>query len=186
MNVVLDMDQTLIDNVDEMTIYPRPHLKVFLKYCFNTFETVGIWTLGTRSWFDQANVEVFEPIIKEINNEESTNYKFTFAYTRERSTIKSKFVGGLYFQQFRIKNLKKLWNRKDFPHTRHNTIIVDDNPDVYKYNFGNGVPINGYYWKSSFDRELIDLMFFLNRLQGHFEEHDTILHVEKRYWHAIV
>jgi len=183
MNVIFDMDETLISHDKNDSIFPRPHLNIFLRYCFETFETVSIWTNAEKGWFEKANQEVFIPILKEINEECGTDHDFYFVYTRERSSMKRVKTNHFYDGgSYRVKRLKKIWRKKQTPHTRYNTIIVDDNDETYEDNYGNAIPIKAWHHTSSFDTELLKLAQYFGILIKQIESGDNVLYIEKRWW----
>lgn len=56
-NIILDMDKTLIEGYfsikhDKMVIEERPYLGQFLKFVFEHFDNVSIWTNANKEWFD--------------------------------------------------------------------------------------------------------------------------------------
>ena len=78
MNLVLDMDQTLIDGWIDQKVTPRPHLKQFLKLCFQDFQHVSIWTAASKGWYDYVYKKVFEDILNSLDRE------FHFVFTNEK------------------------------------------------------------------------------------------------------
>ena len=170
MNIILDMDGTLVSQPD---IIPRPFLAEFLKYCFRSFNSVSIWTAASREHFNFVNETIFKPILDEIKGE------WGFVYTEERCSVVYNLLDGFYTRPSVIKCLKKVWKRPGY--TKHNTLIVDDNPSTYCENYGNAIPIDTYTEQTG-DNKLESLVGFLAELKTVFEVHGTIRHVEKRFW----
>lgn len=168
MNIILDMDGTLID--DNGLYQSRPHLQKFLLYCFNNFDTVSIWTSASREWYDEIYEKIFKHILK--------GNRFDFVFTRKRCTLdRNSFVY--------VKNLHKLWRSKvlykDF--NKHNTLIVDNTPFKYFRNYGNGIPIPTYnQYNISNDNYLSKLVEYLEDLYEIFDKYGSIRYTEKRYW----
>ncbi len=177
------MDGTLISEDELNVVYPRPHLKIFLRFCFECFETVSIWTNACEKWFQIVNRAVFIPLLDEINEENETDYKFHVVYTEKRSSNIFIQTEGFYSEgYYQIKRLRKLWRHKSLPHTRRNTIVIDDTPSTYEENYGNGIPIKAWHWKSVFDEELLYIAQYLTILIRQFKEIGNIRHIEKRWW----
>ena len=91
-----------------------------------------------------SRVKIFEPVLSEINVERETDYKFYVVYTGKRSITRFRKGGGglgYIIGTYKIKPLRKLWRQKSTPHTKHNTIVVDDTYWTYKENYGNAIPI---------------------------------------------
>jgi TFIIF-interacting CTD phosphatase-like protein len=182
-HIILDIDGTLIDNVGD-SIYQRPYLKEFLDYCFETFETVSIWTAASREWYNEVNEKIFSKL--KLKTKESlqskllTPRKFYFVWTGERCTFisdqKAIEDGDFYAQRIKIKRLKKIWDKRGLL-TRHNTLILDDTPITYAENYGNAIPIDTYNHKNEDDDSLLKLIEWLPNL---FDKH--IRSTEKRKW----
>lgn len=172
MNIVLDMDGTLINEDSGSTT--RPHLKTFLKACFDICDNVSIWTASDKIWFDEMNKTHFQPILDELKEE------FDFVYHSDHCS-RSSDPNPESFYPVRIitKSLKKVWKKEGY--TKHNTLIVDNTPDTYKYNYGNAIPIKTYLGGDDDDR-LLQLSKFLPKLKSILTEKGTIRYVEKRYY----
>lgn len=183
MNIVLDMDGTLIDS-HEQSIYTRPGLQDFLWFCFKHFETVGIWTMASEGWFQTVNKTAFQPLIADINKHCGTTYQFHFVYTRNRGT--TKFIRKNYTLDpplaYSIKPLRKLWRQKQQPHTKYNTIIVDDIPINAIENYGNAIYVHSWDRADECDMELFLLKTYLELLLIYHQAGMNIRHVEKRNW----
>ena len=162
-HIVLDIDGTLINENNEQGIVPRPYLEEFLYFCFNSFETVSIWTAATKEWFDYVNENILKPIRRKYNlpnfflvwtSERCSYKKFDVVkvsrFTRPRSSCDTgafkKFdVDQFQSTRFSIKRLKKLWKNKRWGLTKYNTLILDNTPRTYIENYGNAVPIPTFY-----------------------------------------
>ncbi len=200
MNIILDMDQTLIDGIVDFSfvpfdssikIIPRPYLKEFLKFCFESFQYVSIWTAASEKWFESVNKEIFKPILEELNGELNNKYKFDFIFTSNQCTIVwtySEWHGqSIMHKEKRIRRLHKSCSK--YPqYTIDNTIIIDDTKITFKNNYGNGIHINPFEtcysgWKK--DTELLNLTTYIsNVLIPHYKQFKTVRNLEKRFWRS--
>ena len=59
-HIILDVDGTLCEETADETQTPklRPHIKEFLEYLVDTFETISIWS--------NAGIEWIQPILDKI------------------------------------------------------------------------------------------------------------------------
>ena len=178
MNIVLDMDNTLITHDKRGVIYSRPFLKDFLTYCFDHFDRVSIWTAANRDWFDYVYHHIFEPIM------ESRYMRFDFVFTREKCTFRTD-PHNLHLAT--IKPLKKVWSFRE-GYTRSNTLIVDDNPETFQDNFDNAIIIRPFVnpCTSYVDCELLHLISFLRCLEEHFQRFHTVENIDKFNWREYV
>uniref|UniRef100_A0A6C0EPC9 FCP1 homology domain-containing protein n=1 Tax=viral metagenome TaxID=1070528 RepID=A0A6C0EPC9_9ZZZZ len=125
MNLILDMDGTLIDHYYctrkcDIIIIPRPYLSDFLTFVFDNFNRVSIWTNADEDWYKK----VYEKVLKHYIPK---NKSFHFIKTR---TYNSTIIKPLTF----IYNIYPEYNSS-------NTIIIDDNPNTYVNNTDNAIPI---------------------------------------------
>lgn len=138
LSIILDMDGTLIASTGTSSPpKPRPYLKPFLRFCFENYRFVGIWTAANAAWYDHVNEKVFAPILKSLGK------KFSFVYvdTKVRTT------GGE-----RTKPLQNIWKRTTgvFTHfTPTNTIIVDDTRSVCALNKSSCMIVPKYAGKDT-------------------------------------
>ena len=158
--IVLDLDETLIHSEDRdgMMINPdftfvisglkyyvrkRPGLDDFLKYLFENFKTVGVWTAATKDYA--------EKIVNNIFTKEQRK-KLKFFMTR-KDTVKG------------IKPLQKIFDQDNICYecNRYNTIMIDDNPDVLENNPGNAIQIPQWLGKGN-DDYLYKLSIVLNSI----------------------
>jgi len=89
---------------------------------------------------------------------------------------------GLALPTYRTKPLRKIWRRRDFQAqgwARHNTLIVDDTPENFMMNYGNGLRIPPYQATDASDQ-------WLPRLRAYIEswgqEINDVRPIEKRFW----
>lgn len=154
-HIVLDLDGTLIsepfgDDTPSADIEgnfiptPRPYLRGFLKFLFNNFDTVSIWTRASEGWWKIA----YKNIIRHYMPEGKEFFKVWFGNRCKRDGE------GLIF-----KPLDKMWKRK-WKMNRDNTLIIDNDPENYVYNKKNAIPIDSYYGS----REDIELLRVKNEL----------------------
>lgn len=134
MHLVLDVDKTLIHGSienDKVKITARPYLDKFLEYVFTHCETVSIWTAATPEWFWM----IYDLVLKHRIPEGKS-----FHFVRCRPDCTSKTVNGSMIYE---KPLSILWEKYSYMNSK-NTFIVDDNPDTYRSNPMNGIPIRAF------------------------------------------
>jgi hypothetical protein len=178
-NIILDMDGNILDNIPHhlqrkpfafsYRVQPiaRPHLKQFMKYVFDTFKRVSIWTAGTNSWYKECYDEVLRDCIPE-------GKKFDFVMTRED-----------FMFYYPIKPLSYVY--MIFPdYNSKNTIIVDDNPITYSKNVENAIGMISFTYSllseiqrqylDNSDFELLKLMVVLDRkMKGEIIHHNILI-----------
>ena len=188
MNIILDMDQTLICNTRK-----RPHLEIFLEFCFLKFQNVSIWTAAAREWFDYVNENIFTPILNEIRDRYGgdVNTKFDFVFTRDRCSLVRNIEAVFADSFFVEKRLNKLFRSKQRykDYTRGNTIILDDDTFTFRKNYGNALGIYPYFGGSDdgIDDELICAMIYMIKvIFPHFKKVGTIRDLDKRGWKRFV
>ena len=171
MHLILDMDETLIWGDSWSGIEPRPFLQPFLQYCFENFETVSIWTAACAAWFEKINCSVFCQILTDLNAERESeeSHSFFLVYTRQH----------LDFNQ--VKNLEKLWENEEMPHTRDNTLAIDDKQYSYEKNPNHVVLVDPWCGKKE-DDELVHLMDYLTLLQEKQSQGEDIFSMSKINW----
>ena len=162
MNLVLDLDESLIHSVTEKPIgikkssyfsfeiygttyyvIKRPGIKELFCYIFKTFDTVSIWTAATK--------EYAERVIENI---------FTKAQVKK-----------LYLKKFRthlVKGDKVLdtifESNKSF--NKSNTLLIDDKPYVTGKNYGNTIVIPEFLGDSE-DDYIYKLIIILQGFMDH-------------------
>lgn len=177
MNIVLDLDGTLIYAEEEPSkCKTRPYLKEFLQYCFMNFSRVSIWTASSHDRYLKIKELYLSPILKTIGMD------FDVEWTKKRCSYRFSTSGYYGFSSKCVitKRLKKLYKR--FPYTKHNTIIVDDTPETFSKNYGNGIYIPSYSSYNKGDNLLLLLSNFLEEVIEHYNRHKSIRHMEKRIW----
>ena len=151
MNIILDLDGTLIDSSQgkEPIIYPRPFLKEFLYYVFDKFDNVCIWTHSCQLWYDYVFRVVLSKCIP-------FGKKFSFVFVREEN-----------YKMFvpMPKPLQYVYELYPDTYNNLNTFIIDDMPATYMYNEQNAIPITTYY-KENFltDNALKHIMDYFESL----------------------
>lgn len=158
LNIILDLDNTLISSVPlrkakllkcrepfkdlkpDYRIYERPHLQPFLSWLFDNFN-VGVWTAASRTY---ATFVVDKFILRK-------NRKLDFILY-DKHCNKSKELFGTLKQLRLLNHIGIDYNLKD-------TLIVDDNQEVYSAQPNNCIPIIPFDLEKksyiSFDDELI-------------------------------
>ena len=136
-NIILDMDGTILDNVPlyfahnktyNLIPIARPYLKLFMKYLFENFERVSIWTAGEKAWY----YECYEKIIKHTLPE---GKEFHFIKTREN-----------YDYSRGTKPLRIVYEEYPDLYNPENTIIIDDNPSTFSENPDQAIRIKTFYY----------------------------------------
>lgn len=181
-NIILDLDNTLINSLDKSTItekymeqmkqklakytrhtsdyyhvYERPHLQTFLDFLFRNFN-VSVWTAASRAYA----AHVVESCILQNKPDRHLDYIFW----SEHSQISDELSGtpknlSLLYQEFGLE--------KD-GYGKHNTCIIDDLDDVYNFQPKNCIhvkPFNVLDEDSNKDEELLKIQKFLERFCRH-------------------
>lgn len=147
MNVILDIDGTLVDH-DEDGPIARPHLTEFLSYVFEHFERVSIWTAASTDWFQKVYDNALAPAMP-------VGKVFDFIWTQQDCELERYTVGpNSEFSVVRtIKPLEKVW-RTFFEHyNKTNTYIIDDTPETYAHSIENAIPISEFVWSTCKSQE---------------------------------
>lgn len=170
MNVVLDLDQTLISaevteeydfkhnknkaklfkfhNMENYYIvFERPHLQEFLTYLFKNFN-VSIWTAASK------NYALF--IINKIIIGKHKDRKLDWIFFSKHCELSKKIKGG-------TKDLSLLWDVFSIPgYNYKNTIIIDDLNEIFNIQQDNCILAPPFEFtsdeshKDSFLKEAID------------------------------
>ena len=138
MNLILDVDGTLIDNDDGDPV-ERPFLKEFLIFVFDHFHTVSIWTNATPIWFNMVLDRILNPFLPEGKS-------FHFIWTREHCIMERVH---LHPRPYTRKPLTQVYTAFPTTHSPENTLIVDDSPETYIHNPLSAVPVATYRWYGS-------------------------------------
>jgi NLI interacting factor-like phosphatase len=176
MNIILDMDETLLSAQFNATanlfnclpmfakdikpyiiltkqVHERPFLDVFFEYVFRKFQRVSIWTHGTSNWY----CECYEKVLKQFI---PYGKRFHIVITRDNGIIP--------FRQDLSKQLADLYLYNPL-YNENNTLILDDKPYTYKYNISNSIFIEPYYLsslcgdKNYNDSELLRVIQYLEK-----------------------
>jgi len=166
MNIILDMDQTLIHgNLNSYSIYadpiPRPHLKEFLEFLFENCKNVSIWTHGLKQWYDVVYQKVFKNLIPEgktfhfVRTRETPigDYDDIIQINKKLHDIKSN-ISSISF----LKPLLVIYKKYPDEYNENNTFIIDDNPITYSINKENAIEIKPYNGIDNSDTELLRIM----------------------------
>jgi hypothetical protein len=145
MNLILDVDGTLIDSDDGDPI-ERPFLKDFFSFVFSHFNTVSVWTNATPEWFNK----VYQLVLKKALPE---GQSFYFIWTREQCVTEKVH---LHPRPYTRKPLSIVFNSFPSTHTVDNTLIVDDSQETYVKNVACAVPISTYRWGQADDENIDD------------------------------
>lgn len=170
-HIVLDLDGTLIDSNKDSAlsnyhnyilmdyfVYTRPNLYSFLMFCFENYETVNVWSHGTREW-----------VVENLHRIIPTHLirKLGFVYDRSHRTE---------HQGVWVKNMYDIWNVYNDIQP-HNTIIVDDIVENHVLHPDNVVQIAPY----DPNRKDFDLVLLTRYLRTLFY-HEDVREVNKTDW----
>ena len=178
-NIVLDLDQTLIsseelkgfvqdqkklnkfryEKMDTTYItFERPHLQEFLDFLFKNYN-VSIWTAASK------NYALF--IINKFIRKRGRKIDFIFfSYHCDLSTSEGRG----------LKGLDMLWDTfKLTGYNQNNTIIIDDNNDVKKIQACNCYHIKPFYYKRKGSENDTSLLELMNGLKNMKLENDRCL-----------
>jgi len=171
----LDLDETLVHGEEHGdSVIPRPHLETLLRFTFENFATVNIWTAASRSWFEQVFAEELSPALPPSHRE----FHHVWCGDRCVNTVDYDAVDNREFYQpyYQVKPLVKVWRRYKFMNC-HNTLIVDNTPTTYERNYGNAIPIDDFEGDAK-DAELLKLTYYLPTLLPL----PSVRYTEKRFW----
>lgn len=200
MNIILDLDETLIDTqfpagartaflmgsaapkhvckkgqLEGLHIYKRPGLDEFLQFCFTKFQHVGLWTHSGEEWVNEVLSHV-------ITIPDRSDWSFIYTGKRATRVCNERGVEGNSGHRY-IKDLKKVFKRKDLRamgFEKHNTIIVEDTPENCVRNYGNAIYVTPYdVVKNSWDNELHLLKLYLEQT---ILKCENVRYLEKRTW----
>ena len=150
--IVLDLDGTLIAEGDDIIasheVILRPHLKIFLDFCFAKFSQVDIWSAASTEWVDKVVKSLPRQDFHTVRSgcsKGNTYYPSSYCY----------YSGDHVSSSGPYKNLKKYYNK-------HRTIIVDNTPSTFRKNYGNAVYIPTFDGKDLTDEGLLDTIDKLN------------------------
>lgn len=141
---------------DDYITFERPGLQTFLDYAFENFK-VYIWTAGSPEYA----ARLVENIILRRNKEK-----------RRIQSILSSYHTSLSDNNFKnLKDLRIFWKTfRSIPEFkgcgRANTIIMDDNPEVYRYNKRNCIFMRPFDMSNPLDAQQDD---FLATVQSQLE-----------------
>lgn len=182
LHLILDIDGTLVSESehaedDSSLPQPRPHLDEFLAYCFDHFETASLWTAASQSWLEYIQRLILQPKLDRLGK------KFHLLLCGERCIpMAHPDPEGCYPIPIPVKPLKKLWCRQSYPHSKHNTLIVDNTPATFCRNYGNAIQIRTY--RGGPDQLLPKLMLFLDFVRAEYAQHQSVRHIDKQNWWA--
>jgi hypothetical protein len=171
MNIILDMDQTLLDgiyfNQHFSYVTQRPFLKKFFIYIFSKFKNVSIWTHATSEWYNFCYNKILKYAIPK-------GKQFSVVITRDNGTL-----------PFRNDLAKVLddFIEKYPSHTRRNTIIIDDKWQTFKFNVENAIHIKPF---SPITNPLFDNSnHFLNNYSNH-SNYSNLFKINKNISNTII
>lgn len=162
MNIVLDLDGTLVGLGFNYEPIARPWLKQFLFYCFSTFKHVILWTAALTEWVEVVQNYIFAPIFYELWVEHNLLCNWTLILTRENCCI---FNHGNQVVVLKDLYLLYRWGYPSFMFniTKENTVVVDDTECTYSLNPDNAIPIDTYIVDNHLDTQLLDTISLLDK-----------------------
>lgn len=177
-NVLLDLDNTLIYSISVEKIKKKPWMKKFKIYEMNkdyiVFERPGLQKF--LNWiFKHFNVSVWSAATPDYvefiakNIIENDDRKLEYVLHSENCEDSQKYYG-----EESIKKLELLWDVHDIKgFGPDNTLIVDDLGKVYRTNRENTLHIKKFVAseKSLEDKELEKIKSELKHIKKHFKEH---------------
>jgi len=168
-NLILDLDGTLVHTLPgdmgsafgeadfentslDFYTFKRPGVDKFLKYCFEHFASVSVWTAGTQEYAKYI-----------VDNITPKGRQFLYILSRENCSFHPTKEGTL------VKDLHDIWNSfygKELNVTRTNTIIIDDNEEVCFHNRDNSliIPPWGIHTHGANDYLLNKLVFYFDQV----------------------
>lgn len=177
MNLVLDLDGTLINATDSLDkVVPRPYLDRFLCTSFQHFSSVSIWTASSEFWCKQVLENVINPILVSVSHTLGRKCEFRHIMYDQHCNVYT-LPNGKFAP---IKPLAKMYN---YWFTANNTIIVDDTPITFMNNERNGIHIPTFV--GSNDRMLLLLEQYLWDLLVTFQQTGTFtLNLNVKPWYV--
>lgn len=162
MNIILDLDETLVHvvtepkpnhkydfkfNIGGQMYYgiKRPYLNEYLAFLFRKFNSVGVWTAAVEEYAIKVVRAIF-----------SQEQRRRLSLLNHRGHLSWSVFGGF------TKSLSTVYGQKPKFNNR-NTIIVDDRHISMKNNYGNAVIIKRFEG-SPRDNELAKLMILFRGL----------------------
>ena len=169
--LILDLDETLIYStestlagaedfiVDEYFVYKRPGLDKFLDFISPIYD-VAIWTSSSEDYAQEVVKNIFPQ-----------NYPLKFIYGRTKCTLTFLWDQNEYIY---AKNLSKLKKKK---YSLEKILIIDDNPEKLKRNYGNHIRVEPFVGSND-DIELFRLIKYLEKIKLS----KNVRIIEKRSW----
>ncbi|MBN1673919.1 MAG: HAD family hydrolase [Kiritimatiellae bacterium] len=171
MLLILDLDETLIFGTERPLarppdlrmppyfVYGRPHLDRFLAYCFESFH-VAVWSSASEDYVTGVVQRFF-----------TRQEELVFVWSRGRCSCIYDAESG---REYWLKNLRKV-KRQGYP--LEQVLMLDDDPDALRKNYGNHIPVMPFRGDPA-DDELPRLMRYLPTLA----DLPDVRTVEKRDW----
>jgi len=182
-NIILDMDGTLLDYVPayfdhnkSFKVIPiaRPYLSLFMKYLFDNFEKVSIWTAAAKTWYDECYEKILKPSLPEGKS---------FHFIKTRNDYNSLAV---------VKPLRMIF--EEYPdYNLENTLIIDDNPLTFAENIENAILIKSFYYDQlpknirleleKYDFDLFNMIQILNKRKNNSQVEITT--IQNSIWNEL-
>ena len=153
LDLVDPVDRRGKGKVEKFWAIKRPHLDEFLRFCFDYFDLVIVWSAGVRRYVDAVVNNIFKDVGKPY-----------VVYAREQCAKDKRAVNHKPLRQM-IKNIDGLDKKMNL----NNTFALDDRNTTYVDNPYNGIMIPVYSPSPNDnalrmdERSLLELMDWLSR-----------------------
>lgn len=182
--IILDIDQTLIDSYDfniyiellkegkkfnnpnfickkeNVVIWERKGLNLFLNYLDKNFKYIGIWTNGSKYWL---NFIINNILLKYLKRD-----RFILLFSINRSICKIVNVNNKNHYNIYIKDLNTVWyifSKLKACISNKNTLLIDDNFHNCNFNKNNSLPIRKFDILNNYKTDFNDTINLLEYLK---------------------
>jgi TFIIF-interacting CTD phosphatase-like protein len=139
-------------------VYYRPFLREFIDDIQQFFD-LAVWTASNSRYALSVTNNIFKP------------GELKFVFSGERCTRR---IDSWDNQEIVLKRLKKV---RKFGYPLFRTLVVDDKPETFQDNYGNGIQIQEFNGDLE-DKELQKLLGYLHEIM----ECSNYREIEKRGW----
>lgn len=138
-----DLDVRVFQYVNGEPYYciARPGLDAFLRFAFEHFEAVALWTNASSAWLTSVMQVVHPPPGHDwLFTWSQVDFNLAPFTASSHAPISVADKMWMNWVKFNAKDLRWVW--REFPQFgRHNTWLVDDNPSVAVHTPGNILPV---------------------------------------------
>lgn len=107
----------------------RPHLELFLTFCFSYFKVVAVWSAGKKTYVEAIVKEIFKNVRQPHVVYTWDNLRFDY--------------GGQKYDKPLLKMIKEVPNLANYMNL-NNTFMLDDRDSSFIDNYANGIQIPAY------------------------------------------